>query len=136
MKDYSLKRMMGLAAGLVLLVFWGGLAAQAQEAVPKTGQNTGPKRAPGTAPLAEKRTGQLAEKRTEPKVVLRFVQKEGDVYHADALVRESVLINGVHWHDAEITETSVSRVLLSRPGLRWSFALPSGWGAVRGCGNG
>ena len=41
-------------------------------------------------------------------VQLRFLHREGEVLHAEALVNESVFINGLYSHDAVITESSVS----------------------------
>lgn len=45
------------------------------------------------------------------EIQLRFHQKEGDVFHADALVREQISINGLASHEAGISESSVSQVL-------------------------
>ena len=41
-------------------------------------------------------------------VTLRFVHRPGEVLHADAAVRESVFVDGFYFHDADITESSVS----------------------------
>jgi len=40
--------------------------------------------------------------------ILRYQQLEGEVLHAESLVKESVYINGLYSHDASIGETSVS----------------------------
>ncbi len=40
--------------------------------------------------------------------LLRFIHRPGEVLHADARVMESVYADGLYYHDAEITESSVS----------------------------
>lgn len=46
---------------------------------------------------------------TDP-ILLRHHHREGALLHADALVNESVYINGLFSHDAVISESSVSRI--------------------------
>lgn len=59
--------------------------------------------------------GSLWAQQSPDPVLLRFIHREGDILHADALVREQVLIDGYYSHDAEINESSVSRVLRTYP---------------------
>ncbi len=44
-------------------------------------------------------------------VVLRYIHTEGEILRADALVREQIFIDGYYSHDAEISESSLSRTL-------------------------
>ncbi|MCK5249375.1 MAG: hypothetical protein KAJ98_05380, partial [Spirochaetaceae bacterium] len=65
-----------------------------------------------TAILTLVLTTPTLEAREIPKasrsVLLRYYQRAGEVLHAESMVNESVLINGLYSHDALIRESSVS----------------------------
>ena len=74
-------------------------------------------------PAAQENPGPITRESASPNtspnpeapVLLRFIQREGEVYHADSLVHETVLINGLVSHNAEITESSSAVVRRVNP---------------------